>query len=149
MARECDVPEILPAAFYVLFVQKWSSSAEGGRSHLVLHSSDLRRLISGRERLADVMLSYALNPIPDPQASLICCTCRPRIEHFWRLKLAPNPMSPWGCWLLRELRQMTPEEDSTQRSAVWCADCTFQHHCLVWDRMRSLKKAIPTFFLLG
>ncbi|KAJ7145571.1 hypothetical protein C8R44DRAFT_655521, partial [Mycena epipterygia] len=53
LAQECTVPEILPAAFYALSVQKFHSSADGGRSHIVLSPTDLRRLIAGHEALQD------------------------------------------------------------------------------------------------
>ncbi|KIM89819.1 hypothetical protein PILCRDRAFT_197052 [Piloderma croceum F 1598] len=143
LARECDVPDILPAAFYALSVQKWSCLADGGRSHVVLHPSDLRRLIAGREGLQDILVRCIINPLGD---ALVCSTCRPLIERFWRTKLAPDPMSPWGCWLLRELQQMTPGD--AQYYANWCANCAFQHHCAVWDQLRRLKETIPRLFLL-
>lgn len=146
LARECDVPDILPAAFYALSVQKWSCCADGGRSHLVLNPSDLRRLIAGREGLQDFLIRCTIDPLGD---ALVCSTCRPIIERFWRTKLSPNPSLPWGCWLLRDLRQMTPEGDVSQYYSSWCADCAFQHHCVVWDRLRCLKDAIPRLFLLG
>ncbi|KAF7974545.1 hypothetical protein HWV62_12026 [Athelia sp. TMB] len=91
LARECDVPEILPAAFYILSVQKWSASAEGGRSHITLSPSDLRRVIVGRERLNEVTLNFAIDPVPEAYARLICDSCRPQMERFWRSMLTPKP----------------------------------------------------------
>lgn len=146
LARECDVPDILPAAFYALSVQKWSCSAEGGRSHTVLHPSDLRRLIAGREGLQDMLIDCIANPLHSN--ALVCGTCRPFIERFWRTKLAPDPMSPWGCWLLHELRQMTPERDITQYYTSWCDSCAYQHHTIVCNRLFALKEAIPRLFKL-
>ena len=49
LARECDVPEILPAAFYALSLQRFGYNADGGRSHVVLSQADMRRLIIGPE----------------------------------------------------------------------------------------------------
>ena len=65
LARECDVPDILPSAFYALSIQKWRNSADGGRSHVVLHPSDLRRLIVGRESLQDILVDIIADPLHD------------------------------------------------------------------------------------
>lgn len=145
LARECDVPDILPAAFYILSIQKWSAFAEGGYSHTMLPRSDLRRIIAGRERLNDITLSFALEMVPETYSHHICHSCLPHIVSFWRSILTPDPASPWGCWLLRDLTQKAPHE---HHSHHWCADCTFQHNNLAWHRMNALKKAIPRIFML-
>ncbi|EJD04978.1 uncharacterized protein FOMMEDRAFT_139606 [Fomitiporia mediterranea MF3/22] len=106
LARACDVPEILPAAFYALSVQRWRPSpvhcpgpnavssmrspafpsvttthptglnsssnltsgaeaggTDGGRAHLVLDPTDLRRLVAGREALQDVLVEIIACPL--------------------------------------------------------------------------------------
>ncbi|KAI5120637.1 hypothetical protein M0805_009397 [Coniferiporia weirii] len=63
LARLCDVPEILPAAFYALSVQKWRTGADGGRAHAVLSPADLRRLVAGREALQDVLVEIVAAPL--------------------------------------------------------------------------------------
>ena len=145
LARECDVPEILPAAFYALSVQKWRDFADGGRSHLVLHPSDIRRLIAGRERLQDILIQYISNPLQVEQSDFeVCNACRPLIENYWRWKLYPNKSAPYGIWLLKELHEMSRAE-----YPGWCPDCAFQHHCIAWERMRTLRENIPRIFLLA
>ncbi|KAG2129498.1 hypothetical protein DEU56DRAFT_496936, partial [Suillus clintonianus] len=45
LARECNVPEILPASFYALSILRWTHLADGGQSHLLLSPADLRCFI--------------------------------------------------------------------------------------------------------
>jgi hypothetical protein len=153
LARECDVLDILPSAFYALSIQKWRSSSDGGRSHIVLNSLDLRRLIAGRESLQDILIQIVADPLhynPSGESRVVCDTCRPLIERYWRTKLAPNAASPLGCWLLRELHQMMSSVNVmvSNSCASWCADCTLQHETLVWYRWRNLTNDIPRLFLL-
>ena len=86
LARQCNVPEILPAAFYALAVQRWrpspsrpcsfsgspnqasnsrnfASGTDGGRAHAVLDPMDLRRLVMGREALQDVLVEFVAAPL--------------------------------------------------------------------------------------
>ena len=66
LARECRVPEILPAAFYALSIQKWRANADGGRAHNVLSPDDLRRLVIGREALQDLLVEVVAAPLSVP-----------------------------------------------------------------------------------
>ena len=59
LVRELDVPEILPAAFYALGIQRWGNESDGGRSHLILSPDDLRRLIVGLEMLQERIGTHA------------------------------------------------------------------------------------------
>lgn len=66
LARECKVPEVLPAAFYALSIQKWRSKADGERAHNVLSRKDLRRLVMGREALQDLLVEIVAAPLSVP-----------------------------------------------------------------------------------
>ncbi|EPQ55617.1 hypothetical protein GLOTRDRAFT_40766 [Gloeophyllum trabeum ATCC 11539] len=150
LARECDVPEILPGAFYALAVQKWHCSAEGGRSHVVLSSADLRRIIAGRERLQDYLVQIVIDPLgrSDEPPPPFCAGCVPPLERYWREKLAPDPTSPYGSWLLRDLLAMAKEDGPIPMLQTVCANCSFLHYSLLYDRMRTLKQSIPRLFQL-
>ncbi|KZT19566.1 hypothetical protein NEOLEDRAFT_1077529 [Neolentinus lepideus HHB14362 ss-1] len=150
LARACDAPEILPGAFYALAVQKWHCNAEGGRSHVVLEPADMRRIISGREHLQDYLVQIVIDPLSraDEQPPSFCVACVPHLERYWREKLAPDPMSPYGSWLLRDLLAMARESGHTPLLQTVCADCKILHYSLLYDRMRTLKRSIPRLFQL-
>lgn len=95
-----------------------------------------------------------------PSGYAFCPKCGERIADYWRQKLSPDPMSPNGCWLLRELHQMLPTTTNAHAyggssglspvlySSV-CPACWTHHQTLVVDRMRTLKENIPRMFLLS
>ncbi|KAI0945976.1 hypothetical protein AcV7_010076 [Taiwanofungus camphoratus] len=151
LARECDVPEILPAAFYALSLQRWSYNADGGRAHLVLSPADMRRLIVGREQLQHVTLHIALNPLAfehegpsfDP-----CPECRDALQQHWRKKVTTSPVSPFDCWLVRQLYAVLSEPDELFERSI-CARCLNWHRGIAFRRLRALKASIPRFFLVS
>jgi hypothetical protein len=152
LAREVDIPSALPAAFYALSLQKWRSSTEGGRSHLVLSPCDLRRLIAGREALEEVVFGVLQDPIP--LESPLCSECKQPLEQIWRDSLGPEPDMPWvhGCWLLRALKTlavMAPcrRPTSSTRGSI-CTSCAEYSMGLATLRLQEVKHRIPHWFLL-
>ncbi|KAJ6617177.1 hypothetical protein B0H10DRAFT_1797851 [Mycena sp. CBHHK59/15] len=99
LARECNIPEILPAAFYALSVQKFRCSADGGHSHNVLSPADLRRLLAGREILQDILVRIVIDPLHENGCynNADCGQCAPRRAEYWRTRLAPDVRS--GNWI--------------------------------------------------
>ena len=59
LARQCDVPSILPAVFYCLSTVRWKYNEDGGRGHGILDPVDMRRMIVGRESLQDASMRLA------------------------------------------------------------------------------------------
>lgn len=59
LARQCDVPSILPAIFYCLSTIRWKYNEDGGRGHGILDPVDMRRLVVGRESLQDASIRLA------------------------------------------------------------------------------------------
>jgi len=59
LARQCDVPSILPAVFYCLSTIRWRYNEDGGRGHGILDPVDMRRMIVGRESLLDASMRLA------------------------------------------------------------------------------------------
>ncbi|KAJ7868540.1 hypothetical protein B0H14DRAFT_2346541 [Mycena olivaceomarginata] len=147
LAQECALPEILPSCFYALSVQKFHCSADGGRSHIVLSPNDLRRLIAGREALQDALVRVVIDPLTEPGCynNASCGTCAPRRVEYWRTRLAPDPKSPWGTWLVRELEQMLRDDAFV---GTLCSDCVHGHLSTIRWRHGRLRGAIPGFFLL-
>ncbi|KAJ7278869.1 hypothetical protein C8J57DRAFT_1125613 [Mycena rebaudengoi] len=184
LARECHTPQILPSAFYALSVQKFRSNADGGRSHLVLGPADLRRLIAGREALQDELMQILIDPLheggcspldEDPihedGSATLCTHCTPRLESYWRARLAPDTHAPCGTWLVHELVKMLRDnafcaslshDGAVCQNAKRCLDsagmgrddCVCHHGCVVTHlvlvrlRLRRLCGSIPGFFLL-
>ncbi|KAL1747124.1 hypothetical protein HDZ31DRAFT_80705 [Schizophyllum fasciatum] len=148
LSRECNVPEILPSAFYALSVQRWSSGADGWTSHLTISPSDLRRLLAGRESLQEFLAAILVNPLFDPDVDTqgSCPACAARLEAYWRAKLAPDTSTPWTFWISREMKMMLDDHAFTDSL---CDDVCFDtHDSLLWARMRRLNESVPRFFLL-
>jgi hypothetical protein len=59
LARQCDIPSILPAVFYCLSTIRWRYNEDGGRAHGILDPHDMRRLLVGRESLQDASIRLA------------------------------------------------------------------------------------------
>ncbi|KAL1716023.1 hypothetical protein EV715DRAFT_265577 [Schizophyllum commune] len=177
LARECNVPEILPSAFYALSVQRWSSGADGWTNHLAISPSDLRRLIAGREAIQEFLANILVNPLFDLDVAVAipvdvdastrgttterfqglrpCPACASRIATYWRAKLAPDAGTPWTFWISREMKAMLDDHgfrDSLCDGAGADDDsprsCFDTHDALLWARMRRLNESVPRFFLL-
>ncbi|CAK5271757.1 unnamed protein product [Mycena citricolor] len=151
LARECSVARILPAAFYALSVQKFSTLADGGRSHCALSPPDLRRLLAGREALQDVLLRILIEPLTEPGCpasdNSSCGQCAARRSQYIRAKFAPEACAkaPWGPWLVRELEGMV-NDDVFLRSL--CSDCVHAHLTTARWRLGRLRCDMVAFFLL-
>lgn len=153
LARECDVPEILPAAFYALSVQRWDRGADGGLSHMILSSQDLRRLIIGRERLQDMLVELIAKPLifhfkdGGSHTLQVCPSYKEYLSRYWVDRLMPSLSAPLGCWLVRILHRMCGP-DITELRLATCPDCAMEHHEIAWRRLVLLKDSIPGLFLL-
>lgn len=148
LARECNVPEILPASFYALSILRWSHLSEGGQSHLQLSPSDLRCFIVGREHLQDHL--YAIltgtDERPGGHTTAICAGCENASRTWLSSSLKPDASSPYGVWLLRNLHLFV---------ANGCPGLSLHHsRCDVNFRLRisgfvqDLHEAIPRYFML-
>ncbi|KAF7369741.1 hypothetical protein MVEN_00305800 [Mycena venus] len=102
---------------------KFHCSADGGRSHIVLSPNDLRRLIAGREALQDALVRIVIDPLTEPNCvnNASCGQCAARRAEYWRTRLAPDPKSPWGTWLVRELEQMLRDDAFHDSVEAWSA----------------------------
>ncbi|KIY49675.1 hypothetical protein FISHEDRAFT_40887 [Fistulina hepatica ATCC 64428] len=153
LARECDVPSILPSAFYALSVQRWATDADGGCSHLVLTPTDMRRLIVGREAIQIFIAEILVDPLREHQdedeqndaSDVVCSSCRSQIAQYWRQRLAPDPETPWTFWLSREMKFMTLDLSFCNSL---CEPCSMHHEALVFLRIQRLNNSISGFFSL-
>lgn len=150
LANECEVPEILPAAFYALSLQRFGYNADGGRSHVVLSQADMRRLVIGRERLNDLTTRLLLDPFraePGTPPFDSCHHCRDALSRYWRGKVVSDPQSPFERCLLREFYKMLAAPDALFEAGL-CARCRAWHQDVAWTRFESLKASMPRLFCL-
>ncbi|KAI6118427.1 hypothetical protein F5141DRAFT_1098580 [Pisolithus sp. B1] len=122
LARELDVPEILPAAFYALSMQRLGRRGDGRNIDHILSPEDLQRLIVGR-----------------------CLRCR----HLWSEGLASRLLDPpFGRnWLLDELKDFL-RNPYVDLPGSLCCDCLLQLECVVATFIKELCRAIPLYFQL-
>lgn len=148
LARECNVPDILPASFYALSILRWSHLADGGQSHLHLSPSDLRCLIVGREHLQDHLnaILTGADERSGGHTTTICACCENASRTWLTSSLKPDASSPYGVWLLRNLQLF---------AANGCSGLSLHHsRCDVIFRLRingfvqDLQAAIPRYFML-
>lgn len=149
LARQCDIPEILPAAFYALSVVRWSHRADGGQSHLQLSPADLRCFIIGREELQNHLHSV-LSGSDERTGShtVLCATCQSASLIWLGIRLQPDASSPHGTWLLRDLQDLAVNGYpgmSFSPSHYWC-DMAFRLR--IKEFIRQLQEAIPRYFML-
>ncbi|KAJ7058021.1 hypothetical protein C8F01DRAFT_1027442, partial [Mycena amicta] len=147
LAQECQVLEILPAAFYALSVQKFHGCGDGGNSHLVLSPIDLRRLLAGREALQDALIQIVIDPLTELGVftNESCAQCASHRADYWRRRLAPDPKAPWNTWLIHELEVM---QDDQAFIKTLCNDCVHAHISTVRWRLARLRGGLPSYFLL-
>ena len=144
------MPEILPAAFYALSLQRFGYNADGGRSHVVLSPADMRRLVIGRERLHDFATQLLLDPLsagPGAPPFASCDNCREPLARYWREQVASDPQSPLERWLLRSFYRMLTAPDALFEAGL-CAGCLAWHKDAAWTRFDSLKTSMPRLFCL-
>ena len=147
LAREFDIPEILPAAFYALAVQRWGNGGDGGRSHLILSRDDLRRLIIGREALHERLTAFLVNWDPHVSAKFftLCRLCEPETKRWLPERLIPAPHSPYTSWLLHDLDRLSKDG---WRGAYTCDRCEPALRYAVDQFVAHLQGAIPGYFML-
>lgn len=63
LARQYNIPDILPAAFYALSIQRWRSGSVAQRAQAALTDEDLEALFAGREALQDTLLDIIAYPL--------------------------------------------------------------------------------------
>lgn len=143
LAREFDIPEILPAAFYTLAVQRWANGSDGGRSHLILSPDDLRRLIVGREMLQEHLTALLVNWDPHMNTKFfkLCRMCQPELMRSLQ-ELIPAPHSPYTSWLLHGLDQLSKD------SFHVCHTCRIPFSSAIDQLLAQLQDAIPKYFML-
>ncbi|KAF9235009.1 hypothetical protein BU15DRAFT_51921 [Melanogaster broomeanus] len=148
LARELDVPEILPAAFYALSVQRWAKGIDGGRSHLILSPEDLRRLIVGREELQERLTGLLTNWDERTDAAFfrLCRMCQPLCIAWLSYNILPSSLSPYSTWLLRDLRQLSLHDSN---GLHLCTGCANDFRCTIDDFIGYLQAAIPKYFMLS
>lgn len=164
LARECDIPSILPAAFYCLSTVKWQHNEDGGRAHIELDPLDLRRLIVGREALANVTMRLATTfSIPpsllpaDTQleasqysmspSRLLGCEngCRETIKRQW-LSTFISPQAAYkNVSLLRTMGELL----ALDFQGSICPSCMEAYAGLVREQTELLLRAIPGWFALS
>ncbi|KAF7320932.1 hypothetical protein HMN09_00179900 [Mycena chlorophos] len=149
LAQECQVPEILPSAFYALSVQKFhgSGSGEPGLSKLALPPADMRRLLAGREALQSVLVRILIDPLTESScySNDSCGQCASFRTEYWRKRLTPDPKSLWNTWLIHDLEEM---QDDQAFMDTLCIDCRQAHVSTVRWRLGQLRISLPGYFLL-
>ena len=148
LAREFDIQEILPAAFYALAVQRWENGGDGGRSHLTLSPDDLRRLIVGREMLQDRLTALLVNWDPRMNTKLynLCRMCRPACMFWLAERLIPSAdHSPFTSWLVHDLDQLS--KDGLEGLHA-CHHCTSTLRYTLGQFLAQLQDTIPKYFML-
>lgn len=138
LARQLDVPEILPAAFYALSVQRWGGGGDGGNSHRILSPEDLRRVIVGREELEQHLVAILTCPIGE--SFTLCRECE---AVFQKWLVSRFLHSPYRSWLLRELKDIL-QEPWTELSP--CSFCLSTFRQVVAKFIDELLHAIPRYF---
>jgi hypothetical protein len=142
IAREVDVPELLPAAFYSLSVEKWREKCDGGDAHHVLSPEDLRRIILGREGLQALVDAFR-STFDEAGALGDHYACQSRLSRQWRTRLSTRQDSPLGLCILRELQEIVYED-----VAGVCSEHLRMHRDLSRDRLRIVIASIPGLFCI-
>lgn len=148
----CDVPEVLPYAWYRL--ARHSFSDDGDMRCGRLSSDEMRRLLVGRERLRNQLVQFAIASVPAPPQEISSrCTgpeanaetglgwCRSVSRHYWStvvLPLAAQTLDPLAA--LKKLARV-PEErlGFCPQCAAWCSHLLNQKRAEMWD-------AVPRYF---
>ncbi|QRV84085.1 The BTB (BR-C, ttk and bab)/POZ (Pox virus and Zinc finger) domain [Ceratobasidium sp. AG-Ba] len=142
----CNVPEVLPYAWYRL--ARHSFSDDGDMRCARLSSDDMRRLLVGRERLRSRLVQFAIASVPVPPQEISSrCTgpeanaetglgwCRSVARHYWSsavLPLAAQSLDPLAA--LNKLARI-PEErlGFCPQCAAWCSHVLNQKRAEIWN----------------
>ncbi|KAG9125061.1 hypothetical protein FRC07_009111 [Ceratobasidium sp. 392] len=148
----CDIPEVLPYAWYRL--ARHSFSGDGDMRCGRLSSDEMRRLLVGRERLRNRLVQFALASVPIPPQEISArCTgpeaneetglgwCRSVARHYWStavLQSAAQTLDPLAA--LSRLARI-PEErlGLCPQCAAWCSHVLNQKRAEIW-------KSVPQDF---
>lgn len=134
LARQCDLPEILPAIFYSLAVD-YTHSRGLGLSGRLSEPVDQRRLIAGAARL-DTFLTNALKRA---EALGCCAMCRECIRERWTVLLG-------GVWTLHAMYWQWAEAANEKAWDGLCMDCFSSYESFLEMTRTHLRDAIPGFF---
>ncbi|KAG8728781.1 hypothetical protein FRC12_021501 [Ceratobasidium sp. 428] len=142
----CDIPEVLPYAWYRL--ARHSFSGDGDMRCGRLSSDEMRRLLVGRERLRNRLAQFALAsvPVPPPEISARCTGpeanvetglgwCRTIARHYWStavLQSAAQTLDPLAA--LSKLARV-PEErlGFCPQCSAWCSHVLNQKRAEIWN----------------
>ncbi|KAF8608289.1 hypothetical protein BDV93DRAFT_519335 [Ceratobasidium sp. AG-I] len=142
----CDVPEVLPYAWYLL--ARHSFSGDGDMRCERLSSDEMRRLLVGREKLRNRLVEFALAGVPTPPGDISArCTgpeadpetgkgwCKSVSRRYWSttvLQLAAQTLDPLTA--LNKLARI-PEErlGFCPQCAAWCSHVLNQKRAEIWD----------------
>ncbi|KAI9456136.1 hypothetical protein BJY52DRAFT_1188050 [Lactarius psammicola] len=133
LARQCDLPEILPAIFYSLAVDYTHTRPvlPGRLSEPV----DQRRLIAGAARLD----AFLANSLQRAQGLGCCAGCRACIRERWKALLS-------GAWTLRAMYWQWAEVADEKAWDGLCMDCFCSYESFLEMTRTHLRDAIPGFF---
>jgi len=132
LARQCDLPEILPAIFYSLAVDYTHTHVLPGR---LSEAADQRRLVTGSARL-DAFLANALQRA---QALGCCERCRACIRERWMALLG-------GAWTLHAMYWQWAEAVDEEAWDGLCMECFCSYESFLEMTRTRLRDAIPGFF---
>lgn len=132
LARQCDLPEILPAIFYSLAVDYTHTHVLPGR---LSEPGDQRRLIAGVARL-DAFLANTQQCV---QALGCCERCRASIRERWKMLLG-------GAWTLHAMYWQWAEAVDEEAWDGFCMDCFCSYESFLDMTRTRLRDAIPGFF---
>lgn len=141
IARECDVPDLLPAAFYSLSIEKWRNQGDENAHH-ILSSEDLRRLIVGREGLQALVDTFRAT-LDEDGALGDHYSCQSSLHRQWSRRLRSRPESPIGLCILRELQDMAFADVPSV-----CSSHLRMHRDLARDRVGMVIALIPNLFCI-
>lgn len=166
LARICDVPAVLPAAFYHLSTAKWRYDEDGGRAHASLSPIDVRRLIMGREALLDASIRLATtlsvpfgllpsnvqefaradedhSPNAPPITQAFCSsTCAGAVLKEWSLAFFSPETAYKNISLLKTLKELA-EANSPEEL---CLNCSIIRSSWLMKQTKLVMLSIPGWF---
>ncbi|KAF8507679.1 hypothetical protein BU17DRAFT_57205 [Hysterangium stoloniferum] len=142
IARETDLPHLLPTAFYLLATNKGADEIPSGNENQIISFADSQRLINGREGLQRLIDEFQAG-CPQTLVWNDHTVCRGTLGREWHHCLPTDIPSARFC-ILSALHGMINEQIPTI-----CDYHNKMHRYSVRRRMARLIKAIPTLFSLS
>ncbi|KAI0060079.1 hypothetical protein BV25DRAFT_1828169 [Artomyces pyxidatus] len=137
LARQSDLPEILPAIFYSLAVEH---QQEDPIPVLLENLSDQRRLVAGIVHLRE----FYQRTMDSISHLRMCTSCSRCVASLWSKALERA-----GNWLLFALWELCYSDDlNAERMRSVCIECCDLHFDFVFSRMHRLIDLIPMYFEL-